>query len=194
MRKMYVFAAMFMCIVLRSNGQLTQKTWLVGGNLSYKKSKSSGEDAVNSSSRVLTIAPGFGYFFIDKLAAGLRMDAIFDRQKYPQPDGSSSSVVTNSLGVGPFVRYYFLSMEGRVNLLADGAFSYNTAHNKSTGSDRSTYKAFNYSVLGGPVVFFNSSVALELLLGYSHSKIKDIDSKGGSFQLKIGFQFYLEPN
>ncbi len=194
MRKMFVFAAMFMFIVLRSNGQLTQNNWLVGGNLSYKTSKSNGEDAVNSTSRVFTIAPDFGYFLIDKLAAGLRMDAIFDRQKYPQPDGSSSSIVTNSVGLGPFVRYYFFSMEGRVNLLADGAFFYKTAHNKSTGSDRSTYKAFDYSVLGGPVVFFNSSVALELLLGYSHTKAKDIDSKGSSFQLKIGFQFYLEPN
>ncbi len=191
---MFVFAAMFMFIVLRSNGQLTQKNWLVGGNFSYKTSKSSGEDAVNSTSRVLTIAPDFGYFVIDKLAAGLRMDAVFDRQEYPQPDGSNSSIVTNSFGVGPFVRYYFFSMEGRVNFLADGAFSYKSAHTKSPGTDRSTFKAFDYSVLGGPVVFFNSSVALELLLGYSHTKVRDIDSKGSGFQLKIGFQFYLEPN
>ena len=52
-----------------------------------------------------------------------------------------------------------------------------------------------FPALAGPVVFFNSSVGLEFLLGYSYS-MEDIETflkqvrKG--FQIAVGFQIHLE--
>lgn len=52
-----------------------------------------------------------------------------------------------------------------------------------------------YSIMAGPVIFLNSSVGLEFLVGYfSNSeevkKIKKISERG--IQIEIGFQFFLE--
>ncbi len=49
--------------------------------------------------------------------------------------------------------------------------------------------------MAGPVIFFNTSVGLEFLLGYS-SSIEDIKDRYKNsiqgFQIGIGFQIHLE--
>jgi len=49
--------------------------------------------------------------------------------------------------------------------------------------------------LAGPVIYFNSSVGLEVLLGYS-SSLEDVENANKEvrkgFQVAVGFQIHLE--
>lgn len=91
--------------------------------------------------------------------------------------------------IGPFGRYYFLQPNKQVNILADISYQYGFFGGISEG------KLNTFSAMVGPVVYFNSSVGIEFLLGYS-SSLEDVEGfqketrKG--FQIGIGFQIHLE--
>lgn len=47
--------------------------------------------------------------------------------------------------------------------------------------------------MGGPVIFLNSSVAVEFSIGYSSTKFDDgVNSKRNIITSGLGLQFYLE--
>ena len=71
---MYGFAA---------TGQITKGNWMVGGNFSYSRQNSSGNDASNSIFRKIDIEPNVAYFFYDKIAAGINLNVIFTKDKRP---------------------------------------------------------------------------------------------------------------
>ncbi len=52
-----------------------------------------------------------------------------------------------------------------------------------------------FSIMAGPEIFFNSSVGMEFLLGYSYSK-EDVEQANKEvrkgFQIGIGFQIHLQ--
>ena len=76
--------------------------------------------------------------------------------------------------------------------------NYQFGANKFLGSLHEKGKYNTLSIMGGMEVFFNSSVGIEILLGYT-SKIVSIDNsssmfsdKKNGFQTSIGFQIHLE--
>ena len=128
----------------------------------------------------LTINPLIGYFVSDKISLGAELFYSFSFK---------TSYISNSAsnyGIGPFVRYYFLNKEKDVNILLQGSGGYNFA----TSSDQSTKSStISYSLLGGPVIFFNSSVGIEFLLGYKGYTASN--TKVNSFNVNIGIQVHL---
>src|SRR5690606_38139069 len=95
---------------------------------------------------------------------------------------------------GPMYRILFPQRGKAVNLLAD--ISYQLGINKLlTGSGQG--KVSVLSAMTGVEVFFNSSVGLELLIGYVNRVITINGDNGDSsnrkgFQTSIGFHFHLE--
>ena len=193
--KYYLLLLTIFGIFNTTNGQLTKKTWLVGGNgsfYSYNENYSSPATNFNAKYTNVDISASTGYFVADKLATGLR--PAFSSYKGESSGGGSTN--NYRLAIGPFLRYYFLSAENPFNLLVD--FSYQFGANKNSGglNDKGKYNIF--SAMGGTEIFFNSTVGMEFLLGYSqelvtidNTSIQSRSDKKG-FQASIGILLHLE--
>lgn len=168
--------------------QITRSNWLVGGNFSYSKSDSKGDYFVRKG-RYIDITANAGYFFLDKAASGLRFNALLSKVKSGRPDNSTTSVEQTNIGIGPFLRYYFLPAENRINILSDAGVSFaKTSNNIVNNAEKSWTSSFGL----GPVVFLNSCVGLEFLLVYNHYSSLKMNSTDNTIQFKIGFQLHLE--
>ena len=123
---------------------------------------------------------------------GIQSKIILAKERYPELNGTERSLVQNSFGAGPFIRYYFLPEDKRINLFSEASFFYRTLKNKSVSPPNNKSISYDYSILGGMVVFFNSSVGIEFTLGYNNDKQKGIDFKNEDLRFGIGFQIHLE--
>ena len=137
----------------------------------------------------LTLYPNIGYFITDKVAVGLRPYFSWGKGESFPYDPTVSGGTSNSkrYGIGPFV-YYFLEEKKQFNILTDISYQLGIWNLGDKG------KLSNFSFLAGPVVYFNTSVGMELLLGYSakSEELKNFSknsSKG--FSVNIGFQIHL---
>jgi hypothetical protein len=183
-----LFALSFFLIRQNVNAQLSTGTWLVGGAgkfYSYSDVISSATNNVDGKFTQVDLSIGVGYFPLDKLAVGLRPSF------YSYKGEVSAFGTTNQqrYWIGPFARYYFLDDGSPNNVLVDASFQLGFYGGAPTGQLRT------FSAAAGPVIFFNSSVGLEILFGYAYSKD---EQKGASteirkgFQIGAGFQFHLE--
>lgn len=193
MKRFFYFA----CLLLMANttfAQLDKNTWLVGGSGSFYLSKRDYVSYVSptlngySNELNLTMSPNIGYFLIDKFAIGLRPYFSWGKGESTSANGTISTSDSKRYGIGPFARYYFLDKDKRYNILAD--ISYQLGEWNLGNKGRLT----NFSVSTGTVVYFNTSVGIEFLLGYSSQSeelggLSKNSSKG--FNASIGFQIHL---
>jgi hypothetical protein len=189
MVKHFAMVVLLLVSYSQSNCQITKKNWLVGGAFSYSNWQSEGTDAIIGKFSNFNAIANIGYFPIDKLAFGLAVNSRFAKSKYSQVDGTTTTDRQSVHGLGPFLRYYFLPTEKRINLLTQAGFIYSFYSNSSSGSNSNT---FDWNLAAGPVIYFNSSVALELLASYNHSKSIGSDNREKKILLQIGFQIHLE--
>ncbi|TAG29825.1 MAG: hypothetical protein EAZ35_09380 [Sphingobacteriia bacterium] len=161
----------------------TKDNWMFGGSFSISHSKVTFQNDANLSTQIIT-NPKVGYFLANNLAIGIVSKFGWQHEK----SAFSSTRYTN-FGIGPFCRYYFLPLENRTNLLIEGSSTYNI-YKYSLSTTASKY--LDYSLLAGPVVFLNSSVGLEILVGYN--SIKEVDSKRGRISFNIGIQYHFDKN
>lgn len=176
-----------------AQAQLSKGTWLLGGtaNLSARRDSYSSS-VINSTSDVLVIKilPSIGYFLADKFSVGFRPGYTKIKSETAGPGGGNTN--ENRLDFGPFTRYYFLNADKPFNLLTDIGYQYGTYWFTPTKGTR-----HNFSASAGIAAFFNTSVAIEMLVGYYYQreKIRDffgsLDEQTG-LQITIGFQFHLE--
>lgn len=179
-------------LTFTSFSQITKNNWLVGGNGGLYSDKADYSSDFYSSYQTkytqINIDASVGYFFIDKLALGLRPTFSSIKGEVITPGGGSTN--TQRYWFGPFARYYFLKTDKQFNLLAD--IDYQFGIFKATGrtGDLSTSSAFI-----GPVIYFNSCVGIEFLFGYAYSK-EDVENASRiihkGFQTSVGFQIHLE--
>jgi len=196
MKKIFLLFISIFLIVVSSIAQLNKKTWLVGGNGSFKSLNNNFQSNNADWEYKITdikLTPNIGYFFIDKFAAGLKFT--LDLRNEKKIPGGTIYGKSLRLDYGPFVRYYFLEKEKQFNILTDASYQFGNVTLTGEKGSRS-----NFLLLAGPAIYFNSSVALEVLVGYQYTKeeissptfpnpYKQID-KG--FQFAIGFQIHLE--
>jgi hypothetical protein len=161
------------------NAQITKGNWMVGGDASFNNSKViNDKDEIIGSGNGIRIFPNIGYFLIDKFAVGINGNF-----NYGKTNGSPSSI---GYGGGPFARYYFLKPEKTVNVFAEANYNYYTS--KTQGFDSTNGSSYRFKA--GPVIYFNSSVGLELTLNDSTEKFSNYTSK--YFTVGFGFQIHLE--
>jgi hypothetical protein len=207
---------MFLFASLIVSAQLHKGQWMLGGNASFSNTTSNASTPVfnqHSKQTSYTIFPGAGYFFIDRLAAGLRgnvTNAISktEANSFGNPFFSSSSaeLKASGLGVGVFVRYYLLTPKNKFNVFAEAAFSHNKQKSKSTEQQvfqpqgggfptyttsfaESEYQINDYSFAAGPVLFISPRVSFELTVAYTSGKV----TKQSQFthQISVGTGFYV---
>ncbi len=192
--KIFLLLLMLSPLSINTYGQLTKNTWLIGGagsSYTYTETFNAPSAYYTAKYTSIDIAASVGYFFLDKLAGGLR--PAFSSYK----GSSSGGVSTNSyrLAIGPFVRYYFLNEGKRFNLLADISYKVGVNNWKDAYSAKGKFNTFH--IQAGAEFYFNSTVGLELLIGYKN-QIASIDNSPSAYnssmkglQTSIGLQFHL---
>jgi hypothetical protein len=185
MKKIIVLISLTNFIVNSVTSQITKRNWMVGGNGEFSSGKTSFPTGGDVSSTRININPKIGYFPIDHFAFGL----LFNYERNAEKPNNSNATRYTNIGIGPFARYYFLPSEKNINILVEG----NGAYNQQSNNLVSTKSAFiSYALLTGPVIYFNSSVGIEFLLGYKGYKTTDVDTKNSRFSFNIGIQVHLE--
>ena len=193
---------------INSFGQLDKKTWMVAGTGSFDSYKENytyiftgtGENIeIERSIKEIEFSPKVGYFIIDKLALGIGVSYISEKSESKTISGNagSSPSKSHSLYVGPFARYYFLNKDKPYNILAETNYQFGNL--SQTDLLDSKGKLSRFSFLVGPEIFFNSSVGMNLLVGYTNSKRNMnnnsyVSNSTNGLQVAISFQIYLQKN
>ncbi|MCZ2299419.1 MAG: porin family protein [Chitinophagales bacterium] len=173
-----------LCIYsLTASGQITKGNWMVGGNINFASTTYKSTNFSENTAYDFQINPNIGYFFTNKFAMGLKVGI---RLLGAKGTGTTYSTY-NNFNFGPFLRYYFLPTDNIINVLMEGAYQYGMEGNKNQNTAKNTL-AFNTGV----VVFFNSVVGVEFLVGYSTYKFSDISGNNVTIQLGLGLQVHLQ--
>jgi hypothetical protein len=183
-RKSIVLFAVSIIISITAFSQLEKGTWLVGGNFSYTSSKNNSDAGSKTKAYTLSVYPNVGYFVAKKFVLGIRSAISKEASK---ATGTSVYSKYTDFNLGPFARYYFLEKESTVNVLLESGYQF--------GFTKGDYLKNNHSVFyfsAGPAIYFNSSAAIEFLIGYSTYKIKNYAGSNNTISVSIGLQFYLE--
>ena len=179
--KLFFIITLFYCF--STNAQITKGNWMVGGSgnfTSYKSTLQNNNTEITQTGNAFQLSPNLGYFIVDKVSLGAFMSFSFSN---PSGDNNNSQ----GYGVSPFVRYYFRKSDKIINLFLQASYGFYEGKSESGGSNKTS----GYNIKGGPAIFFNSSVALELTIDYDSSKYNS-DSKSNNFIIGIGFQIFLE--
>jgi hypothetical protein len=187
------FLFFFLGITSLAFGQLTKGHWLVGGNgrfYSYKNEIVSSVSTTNGKYTQIDVSPNIGYFLADKFALGLKTTISSIKGDFSVAGGvGTGGSNTQRYLFGAFGRYYFLEAEKQTNILVDA--------NYQTGIIRGLGKGTvsNLSISAGPVIYFNTSVGIEFLVGYMTDTEKYTSEvfreQRNGFQCSIGLQIHL---
>lgn len=177
MKKIFL-SLISICFLFVSKGQITKGNWLVGGSgtISRQQEELLGSDVKSTS---IQLNPNLGYFIIDKFSIGLKPGF-----EHVNLKTNTYKDQTTSWAVGPFARYYFLPVNNQTNLFAETAYQY------SSSSKGSSQDLFLFSA--GPVIYFNSSVGLELTGNYRIDRLHNVETSAKTFFMAIGLQVHLE--
>lgn len=186
MKKLFV-SYFFISFFITANCQITRGNWLVGGNANFSSSNQNLSNSTDkNSSTAFSILPNIGYFVADKFAFGINTGVSFRQSK----SNNTKSSVT-SYKIGPFAKYYFLDPENTTNLFIQGAFGYGINRFNNFGNIANS-KNISYQIIGGPVIYFNTSVGLEFTLGWNFDKAIEDKSSVSSSIIGIGLQIHLK--
>lgn len=167
--------------------QLSKGYWMAGGNGNF----STGSYHLafyETKTTTLSISPSIGYFIADRFPIGLRvLLSNYHASDYNTSNGTTGLANNFGISAGPFARYYFFRQADRpVNIFVEGnyGFGYNTDINRI----KNYLNRFSFNA--GPVLYINSSIGLEFLIGYYQSRQYGYTTTG--FQAGLGFQIHLE--
>lgn len=176
-------------ICLKATAQLDKRTWLVGGNSSFSAAREefSGPYGTSRSNRLdWNLSATAGYFLTDRLATGLRTTLLFYKENIYT---SGFRGYAAKFAAGPFGRYYLLKKDKDFNILTEASYQFGVySLSPPHGGIR------NLSLSAGPVIFFNSTAAVEILPGYYAYRERLEGSslrKRRGFLLNIGFMLHL---
>ena len=180
MKKLLIAFSMIVSVSTVS-AQINKGQWLVGGNAGFTSSK----DGDYKTSTV-QFSPNVGYFFINNLAGGLRLNVSSEKNKFNDYETTETGT-----SIAPFVRYYFLPAAQKVNVFADASYSFGSMKYKEEGEEDQKANVNGFTISAGPAIFLTPNTALELTLGYNSSKIEDAEESTGTFLFGVGFQIHL---
>lgn len=182
MQKIKLFLILILLFSTSLKSQITKGNWMVGGSGIYSmQTQTTSNRDIKATS--FNLAPNIGFLLINKLALGLKLN--YGSTKI---DDSYTILKQSTFSVGPFARYYLLNTENRINCLVETGYLYQT-YLSSSPTENDSFIRF----AAGPVIYFNSSVGLELLLNYQKYNINSVSTTNvKSLFISLGFQIHLE--
>jgi hypothetical protein len=195
MKRFQLLFIISLLISFNAYPQLNKKIWLVGGNGSFQMHTQDYNlpplEVYTYNTTKIEASSKVGYFVIDKLVFG-----VTPTYSYVDSESVRYGIIKNSgFSIGPFGRYYFLDKYKLFNILAEVNYQIGM---QSRGLAKVTHTTNNFSFLVGPEIFINTSVGIEILLGYKVTKAtKDGSENPDSyidkgFQVAVGLQIHLE--
>lgn len=184
----FSFLTLSLGVYTKAFCQLGKGDFLAGGNMSISSSRNYFNDQLTGTGTQFRLSPVFGYFIIDRLAAGARINYAYETGK-----SRGNSVFykwhIRDVGIGPFVRYYFLATTQKMNLLAEASYLFSSS---KTVQNPQVYKTEmqTLGISAGPAFFLNPHVALEVLAGYRRQRVPENKFTASVFQVQVGLQFY----
>ncbi|MBL7741652.1 MAG: hypothetical protein JNK14_20705 [Chitinophagaceae bacterium] len=199
------------------NAQLSKGQWMVGGatDFSYRRSK----DNIGDYSHIMKqtsyrVLPGAGYFFMNRLCAGIRLNISGMKAKWEYNDVVNSNSLFffyestfSGIGFSPFVRYYILPSVKKFNVLAEASYAYNTEKVKITEREavfqpggpasvserksNNTHGGHYYSLSAGPALFINKKISVELTVGYTAIRVNDWIWSTNRITIGTGFHIFI---
>jgi hypothetical protein len=172
---------------LKSFTQIYKGQWLIGGNAAFSYSQANEyNNKIKLSS--LTFSPSGGLFFLNRLAGGLKFDLGEETYHYTSISKSRNTFIS----IGPFLRYYFLQPEQKINLFAEGGYGFSFGKYRNFYDVNYTYHSSTFSFKAGPALLLNEHTALEVTLGYIHSTRGPIDTAVTNvIQIGVGLQIHF---
>ncbi len=186
---MNIFTLLSLSLILTNTAmsQINKGQFLVGGNTSFASLKNEGANVASYKTINFFVSPTIGYFIIPKFVGGLRLNFSVYKQKIPV-----SSYKQTNISLSPFIRYYLLSQKQTFNVLVDASYINYKSKSRIQSSPTPIEKTNGYNISVGPSIFLNEHVALEFLLGYKQTKVKNIgDNKTTTFNTGLGLQIHL---
>src|SRR5699024_706541 len=221
MKKLLLFPFLF--IAFNAFSQLQKGQWLTGGYADFlysgnhQKVKNSTSDYTSTT---LQTSLNGGYFILDKLSVGLTGGIVLSNSDKSTESTSQIGHISNSSSentfgyvIGPFIKYYLLPTQNKLNIFID--FSYGYSHNKQkTETNQSIEKPYDPAMPGrpitaghseenqkvdanifalslGPAFFITKRSSLELGLGYSYIDYMKSKNSSHNFSASLGFQIFL---
>jgi len=161
--------------------QIKRGQYLLGGDIQFESVKEDNSSNSSNTSNNFFISPSVGYFIVDKLAGGLRLD--FSSYEYKSDYVDTHSTATS---IAPFLRFYLLRTPKKVNAFIDVSYIHSKTKWRNLSGSAYYVKTKGYSISAGPSIFLSDQVALEFTVGYKHS-ISDDFGQTISGKLNSGF-------
>jgi outer membrane autotransporter protein len=198
-------ALSMICLVVLSIpafSQISKGTSTIGGSFSLSRTKTEYPNNSEYTSNSFSLQPSYGYFFLDNFCVGAVLN-FSNSNSTSNPNNTSvdSKSTSRSFGLGPFVRYYIPISD---KFYAFGQLSYvrnwdkyedwntNLPNNKSINK----FVSYDLGLAAGISYFLNPHVALDLALGYTHTKDSDRDPSAENYKanrigLDAGIRVFL---
>ncbi len=190
------------------SGQATDKgNFLVGSQIglsaaqsNVKNSAQTGEATEESPRSVLiSFSPAVGYFLINDLALGIRMDYTINQVKEP----GRNRIEDSDLLFGPFGRYYYPVFKD-MSLLFELGFGFgNSSDIQDVNGQQQRIKTNIFAAGFGPgiTVFSEKAIGIEAMLKYKYARSnfntriggveQDVLTRTNQIDLFVGVQFYF---
>lgn len=183
--KLLLLLSFFVLIATTGITQINKGQFLIGGNVSFESIKNDGNNIGYKTTNVF-VSPNVGYFIINNLASGIRLDFRSYKQKAP------NNFTQTYTSISPFLRYYFLPTTKKLNAFIDVSYiNYTSKFRNSLGSSFNE-KTNGYAISAGPSIFLTPQVALEFTVGYKRTIGKDTYySKSTMINSGLGLQIHF---
>jgi hypothetical protein len=189
MKKSFLLTLATYLFSINSNGQITKGNWIVGGNANFLYANSKTETS-DTKTTTIGLTPNIGYFFVDKLAGGIRLSSYNNKVKFGPPNNNFTKF--SNYSIGPFIRYYFLQVDKQYNIITEITYQFGKEKVETNNSSGVDISKNNFTFSAGPVIYFNSSVGIEFLLNYTSSGNNTNNSRSNSIGAGIGLQIHLQ--
>lgn len=172
-------------VTITATAQIQQGKFLIGGNISFESIKNEGSNVTDYKTTNFFFSPNIGYFIIEKLTGGIRLDIKSYKQSSPNDWRQTYT------SISPFLRYYFLPSVKKINAFIDvGYLNYKTKF-RNEASFTSVDRSNGYLISGGPAIFLTEQVALEFTVGYKRVIVQNGDYLSTTFNSGLGLQIHL---
>lgn len=170
--------------------QIKKGQYLLGGSANFESKKEEYSINPTYTTSNFIISPAFGYFIVDNMAGGLRLNLGFYNGK---SDDLETHYITTTLS--PFLRFYLLPALKKVNAFIDVSYIHNKTRFNTFSNQAHYEKAKGYSISAGPAIFLTEQVALEFTLGYKHTLSDNFDNtKSAVINSGLGLQIHFGEN